>query len=383
MPIKSKIEISADVGKAKESLALLERYKKALTGQFGSDVLRAPYVQAASAAGDVLEKFVTNLDKASGAEARFSAAAGKAGSAFRGLAGGVLHTLENLSRYALSPLQALFPAGLTVGLLGLGAGLVGGVAAGATLYGLDRAAAGVGDRRRRALGLGVEYGALSSYDLNFSRFGVGEATLGAVAGGIYDFTSPQYLGLRSSGATGHGDTAEAAVDLIRRIPELLQGVPDAMVGPVARSRNLTSILDLPTIIRLRQHPEEIEAQIARYRQDRKALDISADAQEKWASFSAAIERAGQNIETVLGKNLVALTPGLTKFSDDVKNFIDAMIDSGAATNALKDIQSGLQWLEGAIGSLRSSETPESSWAVWRGLGPISRSSSTTRRRCSS
>jgi hypothetical protein len=349
VPIKTKIEVNADVGKAKESLALLEKYRTALKGQYGPDALKAPYVHAASAAGQDLSKFIDYLDKAAGSESRFSAAAQKAGSAFQGLASGVKHTLENLARYALSPLQLLFPAGLAVGVAGLGLGLAG-VAFGAGLYGLDSAAAGVSDRRRRALGLGVSYGSLSAYDLDFSRFGAGAGTLGAVAGGIYDFTSPEYLGLRSAGATGHGDTAEAAVDLIRRIPELLQGVPDSMVGPVARSRNLTSILDLPTIIRLRQHPDEIEAQVKRYQQDKKSFNISAESQERWASFTAAIERAGRDIETVLGKNLVALTPGLTKFSDDAVKFIDAFVDSRAMTNALKGIEGGLQWLEGCIGS---------------------------------
>jgi len=165
----------------------------------------------------------------------------------------VVRTLEGFARVALSPLEILFPAGLAVGLLGLGAGLVGA----GSLYGLERGASAVSDRRRQAMGLGVSYGSLSAYDLNFSRFGVGAGTLGAVAGGIYDSTSPEYLGLISSGGTGHGDTSEAAVDLIRSIPKLLQGVPDSMVGPVARSHNLTSLLDLPSIIRLRSHPEEI------------------------------------------------------------------------------------------------------------------------------
>ena len=60
------------------------------------------------------------------------------------------------------------------------------------------------DRRREAMGLGVYYGSLSAYDLNFSRFGVGEGTLGAVASGVYDVTSPEYLGfcLRALRATG-------------------------------------------------------------------------------------------------------------------------------------------------------------------------------------
>jgi hypothetical protein len=123
-----------------------------------------------------------------------------------------------------------------------------------------------------------------------------------------------------------------------------------MVGRVAHSHNLDSLLDLQTIVRLKNHPEEIEKQVERYRQDRKTLDISTGAQEKWASFDAAISRAGRDIETVLGKNLVALTPGLTKFSDDAVKFIDAFIDSGAMTTALQGIRSGLQWVESCIGS---------------------------------
>ena len=200
------------------------------------------------------------------------------------------------------------------------------------------------------MGLGLSYGSFSAYKLDFSRFGVGEGTLGAVAAGIYDFTSPEYLGLLSAGATGHGNTSEAAIDLIRSIPEILKGVPDQNVGPVARSNNLMPLLDLPTILRLRAHPEEIEAQVKRYQADRKAFEIPKDAQQKWASFDAAIERAGRDIETVLGKNLVALTPGLIKFSDDIKNFIDALVNSGAMTDALKGIEGGLRWIEGAIGS---------------------------------
>jgi hypothetical protein len=65
---------------------------------------------------------------------------------------------------------------------------------------------------------------------------------------------------------------------------------------------------------------------------------------------ATISRAGRDIETVLGKNLVALTPGLTKFSDDAVKLIDAFIDSGAMTTALQGIRSGLRWVEDSLGS---------------------------------
>jgi hypothetical protein len=345
MPIKTRIDVGADTDKFRQSYASFEKYRTALKALYGEQVERAPFIKAASDAGGQVLRFI-DLDKAARSQTNFATAAQKASHAFRGLGTGVKNTLESFARIALSPLEMLFPAGLAVGLLGLGAGLVGA----GTFYGLERGAAGVSDRRRQAMGLGVSYGSLSAYDLNFSRFGVGQDTLGAVAGGIYDFTSPEYMGLMNAGALGHGDTSEAAIDLIRSIPKIFATTPDGQIGRVAHSRGLDSLLDLQTIVRLKNHPEEIEDQVKRYQQDRKALDISKDAQEKWASFDAAISRAGRDIETVLGRNLVALTPGLTKFSDDAVKLIGAFVDSGAMTNALNGIRSGLQWVEDSLGS---------------------------------
>ena len=170
MPIKSRIDVGADPEQFKRSLATFQKYQAALKEQHGVYVLQAPYVKAAADAGGQVASFL-DLDKAAKSQTGFATAADKAHHAFRGLAGGVVHTLESFARVALSPLQMLFPAGLSVGLLGLGAGLVGAGVAGATLYGLDRAASGVSDRRRRALGLGVDYGAPTAFDLNFARFG--------------------------------------------------------------------------------------------------------------------------------------------------------------------------------------------------------------------
>ena len=45
-----------------------------------------------------------------------------------------------------------------------------------------------------------------------------------------------------------------------------------------------------------------------------------------------------------------MTPGLQKFSDDAVKLVSAFINSGAVTNALRGIESGLRRLDGAIGS---------------------------------
>lgn len=335
MPIKSRIDIGVDSDKFKQSFNLFQKYQSALKEQYGAYVNHAPHIKAAAEVGGQVAKFL-DLDQAARSQTNFAAAAQKASLTFKGLASGVKQTLEGFARVALSPLEILFPAGLAVGLFGLGAGLVGA----GSIYGLERGAAGVSDRRREAMGLGVSYGSLSSFDLNFSRFGVGPETLGAVASGIYDFTSPEYIGLRSAGATAR-TTDEAAIALIRAIPRLFNGIPEGQIDNRSKSLGLGSILDLQTIVRLKNHPEEIEAQVNRYQLDRKILDISKESQEKWASFNVALERAGLDIETVLGKNLVSLADPLNKVSEGFVNIIDAFIDSGTITESLKGVESGL------------------------------------------
>ena len=354
MPIKSRIEVAADPEAIKASVALLDRYQAALKKQYGAAALRAPYVKdAVSAARDATEHIKREeaaVRSAANTQARFTAATQKTGSAFGGLASNVKLTIENLARYALSPLQLLFPAGLTVGLFGFGAGLLGAGAIGLGGYALDRGAADVSARRRQALGLGIGYGALSSYDLNFSRFGLGDQTLAGVATGVYDVTSPQYLPLLTSGAAT-GDTASAAVELIKNLPALLQGVPDQMVGPVARSRGWTSILDLQSIIRLKNaDPQEVQRQIERYNADRRTLEISAEAQKKWADFDAALSRAGRKIQSVLADRLAPLAGPLTDLSELATHLIDAFINSGALTKGLEVVESGLERFVDVIGS---------------------------------
>jgi len=344
MPIRTKIHVEADSDKFKASFALFQKYQAALKAQPAAAGFRRLDNKGAGKLFGLDQAGVNFLDQAVRSQTQFATAAQKADHAFRGLGTGVVRTLEGFARIALSPLELLFPAGLAVGLLGLGAGLVGG----GSLYGLERSAAGVSDRRRQAMGLGVSYGALSSFDINFARFGVGQETLEAVAGGVYDFTSPAYAGLMNAGALGHGDTSEATIDLIRSIPKLFKNTPDEMTGVRARSLGLP--LDMQSIIRLKNHPEEIEDQVKRYQQDRKTLDISTGAQEKWSSFTAAMDRAGRDIETVLGKNLVSLADPLAKVSADMVNVIDALVDSGTITDAIKGIETGLSWLTGAIGS---------------------------------
>jgi hypothetical protein len=154
----------------------------------------------------------------------------------------------------------------------------------------------------------------------------------------------------TAGVTGGKDAVETAVELIRKIPQMLKGVDDGAVGTVSKSLGLLDILDLPTIVRLRNHPEEIEDQVKKFQGDKITLDMSAKATEAWASFNAELERDGLKIETGLGKSLVGLTPSLTHLSEEMVDIVGELIKSDALKNGLKGAESGLERLGGYLGS---------------------------------
>src|ERR1700749_12471 len=120
MPIKTKIDVDANPESLKASVALFEKYQAALKKQWGDSVANAPYIKAASEAAKGATKFLKQEESAAKAatdgQGKLAAGAQKAGSAFSQLASGVKLSIESLTRYALSPLQILFPAGLAVGL---------------------------------------------------------------------------------------------------------------------------------------------------------------------------------------------------------------------------------------------------------------------------
>jgi hypothetical protein len=199
MPIKTRIDVGADAAQIKASLAEFEKYRAALAQMYGGAVLKAPHIAAASSAGGDLLKFI-DLDAASRSQSVFASGSSKAARAFHSLHTGILRLVERQSQS--SAMSSLMPDGMR-GLEGIGvmAGPIGliattligiGVAAAgiAAFRGLASGAAGVTDRRRFAMGIGSGYGEVAGFDLDFARFGADQGTLGAVAGGLYDVTSP-------------------------------------------------------------------------------------------------------------------------------------------------------------------------------------------------
>ena len=236
----------------------------------------------------------------------------------------------------------------------LGIGLItGALGSGFGIHVLDSVAADVLSKRRTALGLGMAYGAVQSFGVNYSRYGLGADTLEATAGGLYDATSPAYRSLVASGINPRGKEAGGAtLEEVQRMREVL--------APFAGKENLIPMAEAYGYDETFSHaqirslvnanPNELAEQYKHYQEDTKAFEIPPDAAEKWANFRIQVTLAGEEMESIIAKHLGPLAPPLTHLAESAGKFIDALIKSGLAKEGIGHLHDGLKWLSDEIGS---------------------------------
>ena len=348
MALRLKSTVEAPIGPetVRQPLLLLEKYSSAFNASLASaDQFASRLKDAERASGKITVTFEAGeaaLSRTTWSHQRLVDVGRRVSSVFGQLSRDSKAIAENLTRAATSLLSISALTGATLGLAGLGGGL----------FGLDELARAATARRRTALGLGVGYGQLAAFDADFSRFGIGDQTLAAAAGGVYDVTSPAYTALMAAGVNPHGgSTADITVELLKRLPQIFANTPAGMIGPQAEALGLTQILSVREIVAyLRATPEERQAQIGRFASDSRTLNISADAQQKWANFSTALTRAGLQIEGALGERAAALAEPLENLSAAAVKVITAFANSQTVDDTLGKVQHGLEWLSEEVGS---------------------------------
>ncbi len=351
MALKSKINIDVDSASFNETFELFQRYQKAVKKTPGQWAFYHSQIKSVANTADKLTKFyeehTASLAEAAVHHTSFSDAASKAGKVFSRFAHEVKETTGRLASIAGSLFKISLITGLVSGLLGGGFGF----------YVLDRSAWQVSERRRSALGLGVGYGQLQSFNTNFSRFGIGGETLGAASTGLYDFTSPQYMGLLAGGALGGGgNAANSTVELLKKLPQIFAGVPDGMIGPTAEARGLTQLLSLNQIVAyLHASDEERQQQIRAFGADSAAMNIPPDVAEKWSRFTATLSTAEKSITSVMAENLVGLADPLAHLSGAVSDFLSDASTSAALTEGIQKLSGGIEWLDSELGSKEAKE----------------------------
>ena len=366
MALKTKINIDVQSKEFEHSFGLFQKYEEALKKMPDSWKQYEVRVQRASAyAHDMsafLEEHTTSLNEAASAHGRFSDAAEKAGKQFGNL---TRHT-HQLSTHLASTAQNLFRRAITAGILegspGVVFALLGGlasVAGGPIGIGLGLAAYmsykfyqtfenlafGITDRRREALGLGQSYGSYQAFNANFARLGLGPEALGASAGGLYDWTSPQGLGLMVAGASGSNDPAEATIQSMIAVRKRLAGVPQGLWGSTLEGSGIGANLSLEQVVRaMNSQPGELEGLAKQFEIDKKRFALPDDVLEKLGKFTAQITGAGKEIESIFANKLVGLTDPLIHISEEVETIIETMSKNGTLNLIIDEVDDGLVWV---------------------------------------
>jgi hypothetical protein len=205
-------------------------------------------------------------------------------------------------------------------------GLVGGLATGFGFLGMDSLARAASGYRRSALGLGTSVGGMRAFELDFGRFVDPHSFLGGVNRSLRD---PTQTALRGLGITPQGgeDTADVAVRALEKIQTLAKAQPEAMLGTLLQSRQLSQFgLSLEDLVRLRRMShQELRDQGTAFRGDVRGLGLSDPQLQGWQNFLTQMQRAGRMIETTFIVRLSPLAPSLAKLSQSITKVLDAFL----------------------------------------------------------
>lgn len=227
------------------------------------------------------------------------------------------------------------------------------------LWGLDRLAASVAGGRAAAAGLGIGYGQRKAFELNFGgRFLESpEGTLGAIARGQFDITSPEYralhANLRAAGVAPTGNAADIAAQIVEAIPRIFADIPKDRPELLAARARIFGLEELgfsvADINRIRNAtPEERARQLQQYKEDTRTFGLTPQEQLGWNNLLTALQRAGATIEKVFVRGLTRMTVPLEHLSKAFTDVVSAFLGNKVFKKWIEDAASGLESLAKTI-----------------------------------
>ena len=221
--------------------------------------------------------------------------------------------------------------------------LITGVLGVGGLYGVDRLAAGVGQTRQTALGVGAPYGDVQAFRANFGRLGDPEAFLHGIAGAKLDIQ--QSIALRALGVSTEGSTTDTGVSALRALFNLADTTDPHLYGQQIAARQLGGITTPEQLQRMRETPRAEREQLFRgFERDRARFSVPPDVQKAWQDLSTQLTRAGTDIENTFVKGLVPLAPAIVKLSSAIDDFLKAALASPKLGEWIKDVAAGFEHL---------------------------------------
>ena len=221
------------------------------------------------------------------------------------------------------------------------------------LFGINRMAESVSRNRTSAVGLGVTYGEQASFLANFGRLGNVEGLLQGFSGAETDI-SKQYALRQYLGHSASGDPAKDFAEGLGRFKTLVDSTPKELLGPALQQRGYNKLgLDTEFAQTVKGMSREEIEQISRgYGADLATrLGLSPEISKKWTEFTTKLEKAGEDIDTILWKGTSKLTKPLEDLSLGFEHLVSALFRDGSPISGwIKHAGEGISKFADDLGS---------------------------------
>jgi hypothetical protein len=234
-------------------------------------------------------------------------------------------------------------------------GIVSMLTTGAGMFGIDRLAESILQKRRQAMGLGTTRGGLLATQIGGVGFfndptGVltgirtamgGGPGAGALAGfGVYP------------GAQFGQDPYKAIGPIVKRLhQELRASTPgtEVAVGRAFTTQQGLAGWSDEDFVRLRQYTRaEVDEQLRRMEAIRKATDMEREAQKKWFDLEITFRKAKAALESAFGDRFQELTKPLQALSDAFVHLVTALLKSKTVSDLIEWLTKQLNKLTGDL-----------------------------------
>lgn len=232
------------------------------------------------------------------------------------------------------------------------AGLSGLVGAGG-LFGIERLAQVAGATRRTATGYGVTPQEYQAARINLGSYVDVNSTLGGVAEAKSTIAGQQWL--QRTGLTPGQIQSLSATQIQDRLLLNLKSIVGDKLTPrkeaELQARGYEHFFSNPDIQRIAATPQaQLEKSIAQENLDTKQLALPEGTRRSWQAFTRQLDRASTEISNTLIKDLVGLTPGLSKLSVGVEKLINAFLTAPEVKKWIDDLGKGLSEFAAFIGT---------------------------------
>ena len=207
-----------------------------------------------------------------------------------------------------------------------------GIVAAGGFYGLSRMASGVSSRRTAAAQLGTTYGGLQTARAAFGRIGGVESIVGGLSGALHSTQGMAPLFSLMGGSAERlrgGDPVEAFAAILPRLKALADRAEPGNLRERLKAMGLDRIgVSVETMKMLKSMSrEEVDDMLKTYRENKQRQELSSEAQRNLQDFTRALDLAGARMTTLLGENLVRLTPAIGQVAETFASVLEKLLNS--------------------------------------------------------